>query len=67
MAARQNSEQKALAQYAFRRRWLNALRAAGVLTIGQLRVPSEHQLLEVANVRPQERRGPRPRAPGPGP
>lgn len=39
-----------MGQGMLRRRWLNALRRHGVVTVGQLREMSEEQLLEITNL-----------------
>ncbi len=52
MRAWTNADEEAFARSVLRRRWLNALRRDGVVTVGQLRALSERQLLEIPQVGP---------------
>ena len=53
MRAWTNADEEAFARSVLRRRWLNALRRGGVLTVGQLRAVAEEQLLEIAQLGPK--------------
>jgi DNA-binding CsgD family transcriptional regulator len=53
MRAWTNADEEAFARSVLRRRWLNALRRGGVLTVGQLRAVAEEQLLEIPQLGPQ--------------
>lgn len=47
------ADEETFAHSVFRRRWLNALQRAGVVTVGQVRTMSEKRLLEIPNVGPE--------------
>ena len=53
MRAWTNADEEAFARSVLRRRWLNALRRGGVLTVGQLRAVAEEQLLEIPQLGPK--------------
>lgn len=53
MRAWTNADEEAFARSVLRRRWLNALRRGGVLTVGKLRAVAEEQLLEIPQLGPQ--------------
>ncbi len=53
MRAWTNADEEAFARPVLRRRWLNALRRGGVLTVGQLRAVAEEQLLEIPQLGPK--------------
>lgn len=46
------ADEEAFARSVLRRRWLNAVRRAGVVTVAQLRAFSEEQLREIPNLGP---------------